>query len=62
MSTLLNIILYSLPTLIVLLFFYWGVKDVWFNFNESNAKKFDEIIRQNYELKQEIDDLKKRIK
>ncbi|MDV2582580.1 hypothetical protein [Alkalibacillus haloalkaliphilus] len=61
MSTLLNIILYSLPTLIALLFLYWVAKDVWFNFNVKNDKKIDEIIRQNNELKQEIADLKKRI-
>ncbi|WP_188207213.1 hypothetical protein [Alkalibacillus aidingensis] len=61
MSTLLNIILYSLPTLIALLFLYWIFQDVWFNFNVKNDKKFDEIIRQNNELKQEIEDLKKRI-
>ncbi|MGM8216601.1 hypothetical protein ACLIA0_13660 [Bacillaceae bacterium W0354] len=62
MSTLVNVFLYSLPILIVLLFLYWGAKDAWFNFNKKNDEKLNEIIRLNNELRQEIDDLKAKIK
>lgn len=62
MQFILIIVLFCLPILIALLCFYWIAKEAWLFFNLKNDKRLDEIIKQNKELKQEIDDLKQRIK
>lgn len=57
----LDILLLTVPTILVIVGIYWTMKDAFFTFSENNNKRLDQLQQQNTEILKELDVLRKKL-